>query len=96
MARLGVLPAEAIISMFRGTIDYYLWKGIPCARRWPRSPGPERSPTLTPAIQRLAYASWMWATLTPTVRSAYQSISSNTGLTNKDYSVRAYSKGIAY
>lgn len=96
MATLKVIPEQTIISMFRGLIDFYLWKGIPCARRWPRSPGKRRSPLLTPAIQRLAYASWLYAIATPPITQAYQSISSNTGLSNKDYWVRAYSKGIAY
>ena len=36
MARLKNLPSLDIIRGFRGCIDYYLWKGVPCARSWPR------------------------------------------------------------
>lgn len=26
------------VQMFRGVVDLYYWKGIPCAREWPRRP----------------------------------------------------------
>lgn len=36
MARLTALPSLEIIRGFKGKIDFYLWKGLPCARAWPR------------------------------------------------------------
>lgn len=36
MARLKALPSLDIIHGFRGVIDFYMWRGIPCARAWPR------------------------------------------------------------
>lgn len=36
MARLPALPSESIIRGFKGIIDFYLWRGLPCARAWPR------------------------------------------------------------
>lgn len=36
MARLDVLPAESIIRGFKGILDFYLWRGLPCVRAWPR------------------------------------------------------------
>lgn len=36
MARLTALPSVDIIRGFKGTLDFYLWKGLPCVRAWPR------------------------------------------------------------
>ncbi len=36
MARLTALPSLEIIRGLKGIIDFYLWKGLPCARAWPR------------------------------------------------------------
>ncbi|GAI70901.1 unnamed protein product [marine sediment metagenome] len=36
MARLTALPAIEVIRGLKGIIDFYLWKGLPCARAWPR------------------------------------------------------------
>jgi len=35
MARIDVLPSIEIIRGFKGILDYYLWKGLPCVRAWP-------------------------------------------------------------
>lgn len=46
MARLKNLPSLDIIRGFRGVIDFYVYKGIPCARRWPRHrPGRQTAPS---------------------------------------------------
>lgn len=36
MASLTSLPSLEIIQGFKGTIDYFVTRGITCARRWPR------------------------------------------------------------
>jgi len=36
MARLKALPAIEVIRGFKGVVDFYLWRGLPCARAWPR------------------------------------------------------------
>lgn len=36
MARLHNMPSEHIIEALKGVVDFYFWKGIPCARAWPR------------------------------------------------------------
>ncbi len=38
MARLTALPSLDIIHGFQGVLDFYLWKGLPCARKWPYTP----------------------------------------------------------
>jgi len=35
MARLDALPSIDIIRGFKGILDFYLWKGLPCVRAWP-------------------------------------------------------------
>lgn len=36
MARLTALPSLDIIHGLKGVLDFYLWKGLPCVRSWPR------------------------------------------------------------
>lgn len=35
MARISELPPYATILGHRGVLDYYVWRGIPVARKWP-------------------------------------------------------------
>src|SRR3972149_2455449 len=42
MAKPPALPAPPTIRRFRGLVDFYTWKGIPCARRWPNKQSPDR------------------------------------------------------
>ena len=44
MARLKALPELEIIKGFRGILDFALWKGLPYARRWPRSSKASQTP----------------------------------------------------
>lgn len=30
------MPDPQTVVAFRQTVDFYLWKGIPCARKWPK------------------------------------------------------------
>lgn len=71
MARLTKLPSKAIVNKFKGTIDFYYWKGMPCARSWPR--WPPRVPTAPElANQELfAYAMRQSKLLLPVIRQAY-------------------------
>lgn len=41
MARLDALPSKDIIHGFRGIIDFYLWRGLPVARSWPKMGKPQ-------------------------------------------------------
>lgn len=43
MAKLTVLPDARTIVEAKGVVDFYYWKGIPCARKWPRKASYERS-----------------------------------------------------
>jgi len=36
MARLTALPSIDIVRRLAGVLDFYMWKGLPCVRAWPR------------------------------------------------------------
>jgi len=96
VTRITELPQEHIISMLKGTIDYYVWCGIPCARRWPRKPKLPRAESTQPAINRFAYAHAIYPFVQPSVIKSYDFISSDTDLTRRDYFIRAFCSGIKY
>ena len=49
MPVLDALPGPEILLALKGKIDYYVFRGIPCARSWPRSPLYPRSPAVQAA-----------------------------------------------
>lgn len=94
MAKLRQMPSLAIISGYKGSIDFYLWKGIPCARSWPRSPGHQRSPAVMAQWQAFTTASREWPFLSPTIQAAYQEMATDSGLTARDLQIRGYIGGL--
>lgn len=94
MARLTVLPHENIIDGFKGSIDFYVHRGIPCARRWPRSPGKIRSPAVMAQWSAFTFASQEWKNLTPAVQESYNILATDSGLSGRDMQVRAYLTGL--
>jgi len=104
MAKLKALPGLDIISGFKGVIDYYVnyqscdrevaGKGIPCARRWPRSPGHLRSPAVMEQWSAFSEASRYWSQLTPRVQETYNKMASGTGLSGRDMFTRGYISGL--
>lgn len=53
MPRLTGLPNSNDIMGLKGNIDYYTWRGIPCARTWPRWTLQQRAPAV--AAQNTLY-----------------------------------------
>lgn len=93
-----------IISGFKGTVDFYInhqstdaaleMPGIPCARRWPRSPGHRRAPSVEAQWPVFTTAVHLWNTLSQEVRDAYKSMVTATGLTGRDLFIKGYISGI--
>lgn len=51
MARIDALPSIEIIRGFKGILDFYLWRGLPCARAWPRyRPARQTDPSKAAAL----------------------------------------------
>jgi len=94
MAKLTHLPHQAIIDGFKGTVDFYVYMGIPVARAWPKSPGRNRSEAVRAQWSTFAYASREWANLSPSVQSAYKELATDSGLSGRDMQVRAYLSGL--
>lgn len=95
MAKITKLPGQAIIDGFKGTLDFYLWKGIACVRKWPRSPGHDRAPAVESKWPAFSFAASSWLVLAPEVRNAFNEMAKSIGCTGRDIYVKAYIDGTA-
>ena len=94
MAKLDLMPQQAIIDGLKGSLDFYVHKGIPCVRVWPRSPGHRRAPAVEAQWPAFSYATKEWKNLSPTLKDAYTKMSGKSGLTGRDLFMRAYIMGV--
>ncbi|MBA7535641.1 hypothetical protein ES705_27899 [subsurface metagenome] len=94
MVVLTEMPHTAIIDGLKGQIDFYHWKGLPIARKWPNSPGKIRSPAVMAQWPSWKYAAQEWVKLSQVVRDAYITLSTNSGLSGRDMQMRAYLQGL--
>jgi len=94
MARLLVLPHEDIIDGLKGSIDFYVHRGIPCARSWPRSPGKRRAPSVMAQWPIFTFAVQEWKNLSSTVQDSYNQFATDSGLSGRDLQIRAYMTGL--
>jgi hypothetical protein len=90
LARLLNLPAKAIIDGFKKTIDYYICRGVPCARKWPRSPGHKRAPGVENGWAGFTEANKLWSSLPLNIKEAFTNMSKGVPLTGKDMFVKSY------
>lgn len=93
MTKLIALPALAIIDGLKGKIDFYLWRGIPVARKWPRSPGKRRAPAVEAQWPAWTIASRLWSQQSDEIRQAYIETAHGTNLTGRDLASKAYLTG---
>lgn len=94
MARLTALPEEAIISGFKGTLDYYVWKGLPVVRAWPSSPGKRRSASVEAQWPVFADAMRLWTSLSSEVQDAYRAMATGSTMSGRDMFSKTYINGI--
>jgi len=94
MAKLTKMPSLAIINGFKGSIDYYVYMGLPCARKWPRSPGHKRAPDVEAQWPNFTNATKLWQRLSPEVQQTYIDLASSTTLRGFDWFMRGYLAGI--
>lgn len=90
MGKLATLPEFAIIRGFKGVVDFYLWKGIPCFRKWPRSPGKRRAPAVEAQWAAFAWAAANWDSLSPELQQAWKDTAAESGLSGRDLFVKAF------
>jgi hypothetical protein len=90
VAKLRSLPELEVIKGFRGILDFYVHKGIPCARRWPRRPRVPRSPASQQTAALFATAVKAFSSADASVRAAAKAMVSQSDLTWRDAMLRAY------
>lgn len=93
MVKLAVLPHQDIISGFKGKIDFYLWRGIPVVRTWPRSPGHKRAPAVEAQWPAFTTASRLWKLMSPALQAAYNETAHGTTMSGRDLAEKAYLSG---
>lgn len=93
MAKIGALPATAIIDAFRGKLDFYKWCDLTIVRKWPRSPGRKRNPAVVAAQGPFIYINKLAGSLNEEVINSYKVIATKGGLSWKDYLTRWYING---
>ena len=90
MAKITKLPGLNIIKGFKGTLDFYVWKGIACVRRWPRSPGHRRAPAVEAQWSAFAIATKLWIELSPEVQEAFKRMAAGTPWSGRDVFTKSY------
>lgn len=90
MAKLIALPELAIISGFKGTLDFYVWMGIPVCRKWPNRPSKPKTAAEQAQWPVFSDAVKLWNTLAPEVRAAYETMASGSTMTGRDMSMKMY------
>ena len=93
MAIIKEMVSRKIIDGFKGTVDFYVYKGVPCARRWPRSQGKSQTPASVAQWPVFRRAAELWSQVSPEVRQAYEDMTAGTNLTAKDMFFRGYISG---
>lgn len=89
MAKLLKLPSRAIISLFAGTLDFYVWNGIPCVRSWPRKPKLPRSPAVQATASDFGAIATALSASPPTIVAHATALATGTAWTWRDLRYRA-------
>jgi len=84
MARLTALPSIDIIRGFKGVLDFYLWRGLPCVRRWPRAPTGPGTEAQIAARTLFGEVSAAYRTLAPLALEAYHDAAKDQPRTARD------------
>lgn len=89
MSKISELPPYATILGHRGVLDYYVWRGLPVARTWPR----KKLSTLNPTTraQSIAFGEFMHrlTQTTPAIIAVVQADSLASDWTWRDEVARA-------
>lgn len=93
MAKLTAMPQQAIVSGFYGTIDFYVYMGIACARMWPK----DRTVPYTPQEQQqwpiFATATRVWTLVDSETRESLEAMTPAASLSARDLATKLYLNG---
>jgi len=84
MARLTALPEIDVIHGFKGVIDFYLWRGLACARMWPRNPKSHHSAATIAAAATFGAISRAFALLANSALAAFKEDAADQTRTARD------------
>jgi len=84
MAKLLALPEQKIIQQFKGVVDFYEWKGIPVARKWPYTPRSHLSAGTRAQWADFAHVRTSYSNSTANIRNAAYWQATGTQLTAQD------------
>lgn len=93
MVKLAKLPTKAVIDGYKKHIDFYVHKGQPCARMWPKSPTLPRAPAVQVTINAFREAVALWNQVAPNIKTIYNDMAKPTSITGRDLFMRAYIHG---
>jgi len=94
MAKLDKMPQRQIIDGYKGTLDFYYWKGIPVCRKWPIYIKRTPTPIELTYQQAFSYINKLWAQLPLIIQVQLTLFAARSTLTGKDFLVRGYLKGL--
>lgn len=94
MAKLVEMIGEKVISGFKGKLDFYYYMGIPCVRRWPKSPGSRRAPQVEAQWPAFSYAAKEWGNLSAAIQRTYEELATGSALTGRDMFQRSFLSGL--
>ncbi len=90
------MPQQEEISAFKGLVDYYEWKGIPCARMWPTWPKRVPYPAEKANQDDFTYAVKQATLASDYIKDRYKALAAGTPWTWRDLFIRGYMKGLPY
>lgn len=93
MAKIKALPSLAIISGFKGKLDFYVHMGQPCVRKWPRKVGHFRAPAVQAGWTAFSEAASLWNSLSPEVQDAYKRMAAGTTMSGRDIFTKSFING---
>lgn len=90
MAVLERLPEQSIIDGLRGALDFYVYRGIPCVRSWPRNKHAGFTPGALINQPRLARSARLKPFLSASLAVASERYRLGSPFTNGDVHTAAY------
>lgn len=79
------MPDSGTIVACRGRVDFYLWKGVPVARSWPRKSTQPRTAGEVAQSQKFTAAAKWTTNVSTAVEGAYKEMMVGTGVTWVDF-----------
>lgn len=84
MAKISEMPSPEAIMAFKGTLDFYKWRGLNVVRAWPRPPSGPRAPAVQAAAQTFSAIIKAQPTWASVIRDAAEAQTKATAWTWRD------------